>query len=166
MHTNPAPSEAKVTTFKATRLAFGVVILALASTRSLHAQLEIGTWVREPTATMPSITLSIAACCNGGRRLTYHVDINGTETLLIVETKLEGSEAPVMMNGKPSGETMAITRVDAHHASTVLKMNGKPFGTSQATLSADGRTLTVLDDFSSSVGDQQVGKYTEVWVKQ
>jgi hypothetical protein len=115
---------------------------------------------------MPSMTLNIAACCNGGRRLTYHVDINGTETLLIVETKLDGSEAPVMMNGKPNGQTMAITRVDAHHASTVLRMNGKPFGTSQATLSADGRTLTVLDDFSSSVGDPQVGKYTEVWVKQ
>ena len=103
------------------------------------------------------MTMNIAACCNGGRRLTYHVDINGTETLLFVETKLDGSEAPVMMNGKASGETMAITRVDAHHASTVLRMNGKPFGTSQATLSADGRTLTVLDDFSSSVGDPQVG---------
>ena len=155
-----------MTSFKATQLACSVVILALGSARALHAQLEIGTWVRQPTASMPSMTMSIAACCNGGRRLTYHVDINGTETLLIVETKLDGSEAPVMMNGKPSGETMAITRVDAHHASTVLKMNGKPFGTSAATLSADGRTLTVLNDFSSSVGGQQVGKYTEVWVKQ
>ena len=155
-----------MTTFKTTRLACSVAILALGSARSLHAQLEIGTWVRQPTASMPSMTMNIAACCNGGRRLTYRLDIDGTETLLFVETKLDGSEAPVMMNGKPSGESMAITRVDAHHASTVLSMNGKPFGTSQATLSADGRTLTVRNDFSPSVGGQQVGKYTEVWVKQ
>ena len=153
-------------TAKATRLACGVAILALGAARPLNAQLEIGTWVRQPTASSPSMTMNIAACCNGGRRLTYHVDINGTETLLIVETKLDGSETPVLMNGKPSGETMAITRLDAHHASTILKMSGKPFGTSQATLSADGRTLTVLNDFSSSVGGQTVGKSTEVWVKQ
>jgi hypothetical protein len=30
----------------------------------------------------------------------------------------------------------------------------------------NGRTLTVLNDFSSSAGGQQVGKYTEVWVRQ
>lgn len=115
---------------------------------------------------MPAMTMKIEACCNGGRRLTYHLDIGGTATLLIVESRLDGSEAPVMMNGKPSGETMAITRVDAHHASTVLKMNGTFFGTSKATLSADGRTLTVLNDFSASAGGQQAGKSTEVWVKQ
>jgi hypothetical protein len=159
--------EAKVTTAKATRLACGVAILALGAAKSLSAQLEIGTWVRQSTDSMPGkMTMTIESCCNGGRRLTYHVDINGTATLLFVETKLDGNEAPVMMNGKPSGETMAITRVDAHHAATVLRMNGKPFGTSQATLSADGRTLTVLNDFSSSVGSQTVGKSTEVWVKQ
>jgi hypothetical protein len=61
---------------------------------------------------------------------------------------------------------MAITRLDAHHASTIVKMNGSPFGTSRATLSADGRTLTVLNDFSASVGAQRAGKFTEVWVKQ
>jgi hypothetical protein len=115
---------------------------------------------------MAGMTMSIAACCNGGRRLTYHVDINGTEMLLIVETKLDGSEAAVMMNGQPSGETMAITRLDSHHSSAVLKMNGQLFGTSKATLSANGRTLTVIDDFSSSVGGQQAGRFTEVWVKQ
>lgn len=155
-----------MTTFKATRLACSLGILALGSARSLHAQLEIGTWVRQSAAPLPSMTMNIAACCNGGRRLTYHVAINGTETLLVVETKLDGSEAPVMVNGKPSGETMAITRVDAHHISAILKMNGKLFGTSKGTLSADGRTLTVINDFSSSAGGQSVGQYTEVWVKQ
>jgi hypothetical protein len=70
------------------------------------------------------------------------------------------------MNGKPTGETMAIKRVDAHHASTVLKMNGQQFGTSEATLSADGKTLTVRNDLTASGGGQQAGKHTEIWVKQ
>jgi hypothetical protein len=147
-------------------LACGVALLALGAARPLHAQLEIGTWVRQATDSMPAMTMQIDACCNGGRRLTYHVDINGTETLLIVESRLDGSDAPVMMNGTPSGETMAITRVDEHHSTAVVKMNGRPFGTSQATLSADGRTLTVINDISSSASGQTAGKYTEVWVKQ
>jgi hypothetical protein len=155
-----------MTTVTEKHLACGIAWLTLGAARPLPAQVEIGTWVRQPTASMAGMTMNVEACCNGGRRLIYHIDINGTETLLTVESRFDGSEAPVLMNGKPSGETMAITRVDAHHATTILRMNGKPFGTSQATLSADGRTLTVLNDFSSSAGGQQVGKYTEVWVKQ
>lgn len=156
-----------MTIAKATRLACGVAMLALGAAKSLSAQIEIGTWVRQATASMPGkMTMTIEACCNGGRRLIYHLDIGGTQTLLTVESRLDGSVAPVLMNGKPTAETMAITRVDAHHASTILTMNGRPFGTSKATLSADGRTLTVLNDFSSSAGGQPVGKYTEVWVKQ
>jgi len=158
--------EATVTVAKATTLACGVALIALGSPRSVQAQLEIGTWVRRATDSMPAMTMQIEACCNGGRRLIYHVDINGTETLLVVESQLDGSDAPVLMNGKPSGETMAITRVDDHHSTAVVKMNGRPFGTSQATLSADGRTLTVINDISSSASGQAAGKYTEVWVKQ
>ena len=110
------------------------------------------------------MTLIVEACCNGGRRLIYRVAMSGTTTVLTVETRLDGRDAPVMVNGKPSAETMAITRVDSHHASTIIKMNGKPLGTSKVTLSADGKTMTVVNDFSSSAGGQTVGKSTEVWV--
>jgi predicted SpoU family rRNA methylase len=72
----------------------------------------------------------------------------------------------VLIAGKPSGETMAITRVDDHHLSTIVKLNGKAFGTSKATLSPDGKVLTVVNDVSSSAGGQQVGKTTEIWVRQ
>jgi hypothetical protein len=82
----------------------------------------------------------VEACCGGGRRLTYHLDINGTETILTVESRFDGSEAVVLTGGKPSGETKAITRIDDHRTSTVVKMNGKLFGTSKATLSADEKT--------------------------
>jgi hypothetical protein len=139
---------------------------ALGPGSALHAQVGVGTWVRKTTDSMPAMTMTVEACCSGGRRLTYHIDINGTETLLTVASPFDGSDADVLMAGKPSGETMAITRVDDHHVFTVVKMNGKPFGTSKATLSADGKVLTVLSDFSSSAGGQQIGKYTETWVRK
>ncbi len=117
-------------------LACGVALLgALGSARSLQAQIGIGTWVRKSTASMPGMTMTVEACCNGGRRLIYHGDINGTKTILPLESRFDGSEAPVLMGGKPSGETMRITRVDDHHLSNVLKMNGSVFGTSKAALS-------------------------------
>jgi hypothetical protein len=152
----------------ARRLARGIALLgALGSARSLHTQVGVGTWVRQPTATMAELTMVVQACCNGGRRLIYRFVIDKRETALTVESRFDGSDAPVLMDGKPSGETMAITKVDEHHVSTIVKMNGRLFGTSKSTLSADGRTLTVLNDFSATVGGPQpVGKYTEVWLKR
>jgi hypothetical protein len=156
-----------MTLTQATTIAGGIVSFALASAGSLHAQVEIGTWVRQDTAsTAGSVTMDVEACCHGGRRLTYHILIGETRSLLTVESPFDGTEVPVLINGKPSGETMAIKRVDAHHASTVVKMYGTPFGTSEATLSADGKTLTVLNDFTSQAGGQQPGKHTEIWVRK
>jgi hypothetical protein len=70
------------------------------------------------------------------------------------------------MNGKPSGQTMGITLVDDHHASAVPKMNGTFLGTAKSTLSADRRTLRVINDYTSAAGGQAAGKYTEVWVRR
>jgi len=156
-----------VTVATARSLACGVALLgALGPARSLHAQVGVGTWVRKAAPSKSAITMTVEACCHGGRRLTYHFAINGTETILLIESPFDGSEAPVLVGGKPSGETMAITRVDDHHLATVVKLNGKPFGTSNATLSPDGKMLTVLNDYSSSVGGNPAGKVTEIWVRQ
>lgn len=155
-----------MTTVMAKRFARGVALLALGSTRSLHAQVGVGTWVRQSTASAPAMTMTVEACCHGGRRLIYHIDVAGTETLMTVESPFDGSDAPVLIGGKPSGETMAIKQVDDHHLSTVVKMNGRPFGTSEATLSTDGRTLTVINNVTSSAGGPPVGKSTEVWVRK
>lgn len=156
-----------MTTVNAKHLAWGVAILGTLGSATLHAQIGVGTWVRQGTAAMPgSMTMTVEACCHGGRRLIYHIDIQGTKSVLTVESPFDGSDVPVLMNGKPSGETMAIKRLDDHHVFTVARMNGRPFGTSKATLSADGRTLTVINEFSSSAGGQAVGKYTEVWVRK
>ena len=147
-------------------LACGIAVFAATSIQPAFAQLEIGTWVRQPIPGMPDMTMTIEECCNGGRRLTYHIVLEKTDMLIALETRLDGAEVPVLFAGKPSGETMAIKRTDEHHASTVIKMNGAIVGTNAATLSADGKTLTVVNDFSTSVGGQQVGKFTEIWLRK
>ena len=147
-------------------LACGIAVFAATSIQPAFAQLEIGTWVRQPIPGMPDMTMTIEACCNGGRRLSYHFMAGNTDMLMTLETRLDGAESPVLVDGKPSPGTMAIKRTDQHHASTVIKMNGALAGTNTATLSADGKTLTVVNDFSTQVGAQSVGKFTEIWVRK
>jgi hypothetical protein len=79
-------------------------------------------------------------------------------TTLTVNSPMDGTEVPALVGGKPSGETMAIKRVDDHHYSAVVKMSGKPFGTSNGTVSADGKTMTVE---SVSQGGGKVEKIIE-----
>jgi hypothetical protein len=125
-HSHKPDRRLKVTIATARSLVCSVALLtALAPSSPLHAQLGVGTWVRKVPDSMPAMTMKVEACCNGGRRLSYHFDINGTETVLTLESPFDGSEADVLIAGKPSGETMAITRVDDHHMSNILKLNGK-----------------------------------------
>jgi hypothetical protein len=145
-------------------LAAATVLFALEARAPLHAQLEIGTWVQQ-SGPGKGMTMKIEACCHGGRRLSYMLAGN-TEVMLQLESALDGSEAPVLSKGKPTGETMAIKRVDQYHAVNTLKMDGKQFGTSTATLSPDGKTLTVENDITFAAGGQATGKQKEVWIKK
>lgn len=156
-----------MTSVTAKRFLCGVMILwALDSASPLRGQTGIGTWVQQRAASAGGgLTMTVEACCNGGRRLIYR--INGrSDVLMTVESPMDGREVPVLVAGKPSGETMAIKLLDDHHTFTVLKMNGQPFGTSKATLSADGKTLTVENDITAAGRGQTVGKQTEVWVRK
>jgi hypothetical protein len=155
-----------MTTVRAKGFACGVAILgALGLATSLHAQISIGTWVKQSEASAPgAMTMTVEACCKGGRRLTYHMV--GSKMVMTIESPFDGSEASMLLDGKPSGETMAIKRLDDRHTIAVVKMNGKPYGTSRSTLSADGKTLTVESDYTSGAGGQATGKQTEIWVRK
>jgi hypothetical protein len=143
-------------------LACGVVTLASLRGSPAGAQSFVGTWVRQDTP----MTMTVEMCCGSGRRLTYRIAMNGNEMVMVLETALDGTDAPLLVGGKPSGETMAIRQVDARHATAVLKMNGQPFGTAKGTLSADGKTLTIEDDFTLAAAGQQAGKQTETWIRK
>ena len=51
-------------------------------------------------------------------------------------------------------------------STAVLKIYGKPFGTAKGTLSADGKTITIEDEYTSAAAGQQVGKQTETWSRK
>ena len=128
------------------------------------ADSPIGTWVKKAEAGKPAMTLQIEQWSPGKAKLTWHV-AQANMVLTIVST-LDGSFAPLLLNGRPSGETMSIKLIDRRHATGVVKMNGKPFGTSKSTFSEDFKTMTVENDFSESMGGNQAGKSTEVWTRK
>ena len=91
----------------------------------------------------PVMTMTVEAWGPGKVKLTWHIKIKGSNTTMAVVSKVDGTEAEVLVGGKPSGETMAIKLVDKYHSATVVKINGQPFGTSKGTFSNDYKTLTV-----------------------
>ena len=144
-------------------IAIGTIALLLTFSTTLDAQMVVGTWARTPTKTAPGVmTMTVESCCGSGYKLTYRFAMGTNKTVMTVESPFDGTEVPVLVNGKPSGETMAIKRLDRNHSTTVIKMNGEPFGTSSATLSADDKTLTVINEMASGAA----GKVTETWTKQ
>ena len=143
-----------------------IVLLTLGSASFLSAQMGVGTWVRQPGSAPGDITMTVEPCCNGGRKLTYHIKIGNVTNVMVVESPFDGKEVPVLLDGKPSGETMAIKTVDSSHWTVVLKMNGQSFGTSKGEISADGKTINVENNFTFAAAGQQVGLQKEVWLKK
>jgi hypothetical protein len=148
------------------RLICSVALLsAVGGVHQAYAQLGVGTtWVRTD-AQGKGITMTVEACCNGGLRLIYQIPPFGGQpaTTLTVDSPMDGREAPTVVGGKPSGQTMAIKRLDDHHYSAVLKVNGQSFGTSNGTVSADSKTMTV-ETVTGAAG--QVQKIVETWVRK
>jgi hypothetical protein len=145
------------------RIAVAVGVLALSSIAP--AQIAVGTWVKRGTST-GAMTMLVENA-GTGLRLTYRiVAAAGTATapiILTVTTGLDGKDAPVIINGKPSGETMAIRRIDATHTFALLKLQGSEFGRSTSEISPDGRILKVENDITAAAGGRSVGKQIEYW---
>ncbi|MEK7786177.1 MAG: hypothetical protein AAB658_12260 [Chloroflexota bacterium] len=144
----------------------GVALLLVAGWANFaHAQLGAGTtWLRTD-AQGKGITMTLEACCNGGLRFVWQIPSMGGQpaSTMTVDSPMDGREVPALVGGKPSGETMAIKRVDDRHYSAVVKMNGQPFGTSKGTVSPDGKSMTVESAFQ---GGGQVTKTIETWVRK
>ncbi len=151
----------------ATRRLIGVfaLLLALGCLDQAYAQLGVGTtWLRTDAKGM-GITMTVEACCNGGLRFIWQIPSMGGQpaTTMTVDSPMNGTEAPTLVGRKPTGQTMAITRVDDRHYRAIAKMNGQPFGTSDGTVSADNKTMTVESVFGSG---GQAQKTIETWVRK
>ena len=147
------------------RIGFGLCQLALVS--SAWSQVADGTWNKR--GDHPTMSMMIETD-RTGMKITYKMlKPDGKplpQAIMTLMTQLDGNEVPVLVNGKPSGETMAIRRIDERHASTKLKLNGAPFGTSKSELSADGRTLRVENTTSGDTPGKPAGTRIEYWDKQ
>ena len=143
-----------------------VVSIALAAL-SWAADSPVGTWSRQPSTDdkgFPQMTMTIETWRSDGAKLTYHM-IGGTMTMTI-SSALDGSDAPIVVDGKPSGQTMSIRSVDDLHATSVQKVGGKTVGTSRVTFSPDFTRLTIENDYMAPGPGRGPGKSTEVWLRK
>ena len=140
-----------------------VVVCLLGLSALVHADgLPTGTWIRRNPMPGGAIALTVEAA-GGGRKLTYKF-ADATMVMTIV-TQLDGKDAPVLLNGQPSGQTMAIKLIDDRHTFAVVKFQGKEGSTAKSELSADGKVLKVENMMPSAGGAGQV-VLVEYWDKK
>ena len=149
------------------RLSLTLVMLSFASVA--QAQVPAGTWIKRGESPLAMVVEPSGT----GLKISYKAvgpDRKLREpAMMTMVTQLDGKDAPVLMaDGKPSGQTMAVSKVDATHTATVVSMNGKLYGTSKSELSADGKTLKVESEVpENSMGPgQPAAKLVEYWDKQ
>jgi hypothetical protein len=140
------------------------VVLLAGALPAAAADSPVGTWLRkDEPAQGGGMTMVIEQWGDGRAKLTYRTTGNVTMTIV---SKLDGSDAPLLVNGKPSGQTMGIKLLDKRHSVTVLKLNGQKTGISKGTFSADFNTLTVENDIIMTAGSNDSRKFTETWVRK
>ena len=96
-----------MTIIKARSLAATIALLgALGSPSMLHAQMGVGTWVRQASASMSSMTMKVEACCGSGRRLTYHIGSNATAMVQSGAVVTSPNAAIAFQTGSTSSATV------------------------------------------------------------
>jgi hypothetical protein len=149
-----------------TRVSF-VACALLLGRPAAAADSPMGTWTKasDLANAKGNLILTIERWGKGGAKLVWRM--KGQPIVMAIESALDGKDAPLLVNGQPSGETMGITRIDGHHAATILKFNGKQFGTSTATFSDDFTKMTVENVVQdrTDVGPPP-GKTTEIWTRK
>ena len=139
-----------------------VICLAGLSATLWASGIQTGTWVRRANKDGLSSTMLVEAA-GTGQKLTLKFRFgNGASSTMICTTRWDGQDAPVYVDGKPSGETMAIRMVDGRHITTILKMNGKPMATQESEVSADGRVIRT-ETIPATPGAEHAVEY---WDKQ
>jgi hypothetical protein len=123
-----------------------------------------GTWVLREAQPGGQLTMKLEEVSTGWK-VTYKVVGSGaagaSDTYIM--TPLDGKDVPVLIDGKPSGQTMGITKIDSRHTVNVIKFKGKEIGVSKAELSTNGKVITVETDYSDSNPGAPAGKQIQYW---
>jgi len=101
---------------------------------------------------------------DSGWKFTYKfVGPNLPASTITVASQLDGKDAAVMLDGKPTGQTMAIRKIDSRHTVAVLKFQGKETGISKGEISSDGKALKIENDNTADSANGPAGKSTQYW---
>jgi hypothetical protein len=148
------------------RLALAVLCFLAASSAS--AQVAPGTWVKRDR-TRDTVTMMIVEREGPGLRITYRLMADAKPVagaVMTLVTLLDGADAPLLLDGKPGGETIAMRRIDANHTASVLKFEGRQFGTSKSELSPDGKTMKLENEVTEEGFGPPLGTSFEYWDKR
>lgn len=120
----------------------------------------IGTWKLNvvkskysPGPAVKSSTVTMVAAEGGVRQTVESVPASwGLPTKRETQVIFDGMDHPV--KGNPDADTSAYTKIDNHTYQVVSKKGGKPTLTSRVTISADGKTRTVVQTGVNAQGQQ------------
>jgi hypothetical protein len=150
-------------------LAAGAAVLASASS-ARAADNWVGTWKLNvvkstfvPGPPPQSQTITFDPTADGGIKLTADgVSGEGKPMHLEYTARFDGTETP--WAGNPNADAAAPRRIDANRYENVWKKDGKVVVSVSATVSADGKTLTVIQRGKDAQG--RVMDMTEVFERQ
>ena len=145
------------------RLVFVLCLLSISSTSSAESP-WIGTWILREAEPGGQLTLNVEEA-GSGWKLTYKVigpGAPGASNTTIV-TPLDGTDVPVLIDNKPSSQTMGITKIDDHHTVNIIKAKGKEIGVSKSELSSNGKMIRVEIDYPDSNPGAPASKQIQFW---
>jgi hypothetical protein len=139
------------------RMVLVVGLLSLSSVVGADS-LWNGTWVLREAQPGGQLTMKLEEVSTGWN-VTYKVVGSGAAG---------ASDTYIMtpLDGKPSGQTMGITKIDSRHTVNVIKFEGKEIGVSKAELSTNGKVIKVETDYSDSNPGAPAGKQIQYWDRQ
>ena len=131
-----------------TRLPHALFLLAIIATAQADmGLLGTGTWVQRD-----GVLVLTVEPAGADRKLTYRTrgpDGKFVKGELTHVTTGDGKDAPMLIDGKPTGQSMAIRKVGVNQTHTVLKLNGKECGISKSEVSADGKVLKSETEYTN-----------------
>jgi hypothetical protein len=136
--------------------AFGAVVLS--SSAALAKDNWLGTWKLDPAkstfspAPGPGIqTLKFESTHDGIKLISEGVNAEGKATKGEYVAKFDGTD--VSWKGNPDADTASPKRIDDNNYENTWKKAGKVTMTAKVSVSADGKTLTVIQTGTNSKGE-------------
>jgi len=124
------------------------------------ADSNVGTWKLnlskskfDPGPAPKGETLKIEAVGADGIKFSSDgTDADGKPTHYDFQAKYDGKDVPV--KGNPDWDAISYKRIDANTVEATTKRAGKVMGSGKVTVSADGKTRTVMQTGTNAAGQK------------